>query len=45
MTKGGIAQKILLNQMKRLFGVTGRDSDVINIGGLKFMPSEVERSA
>ena len=23
--------------------VTGRDSDVINIGGLKFMPSEVER--
>ena len=23
--------------------ITGRDSDVINIGGLKFMPSEVER--
>ena len=25
--------------------ITGRDSDVINIGGLKFMPSEVEREA
>ena len=25
--------------------VTGRDSDVINVGGLKFMPSEVERAA
>ena len=24
--------------------ITGRDSDVINIGGLKFMPSEVERA-
>ncbi len=23
--------------------ITGRDSDVINIGGLKFMPSEVKR--
>jgi acyl-CoA synthetase (AMP-forming)/AMP-acid ligase II len=23
--------------------ITGRDSDVINVGGLKFMPSEVER--
>ena len=23
--------------------IVGRDSDVINVGGLKFMPSEVER--
>ncbi len=25
--------------------ITGRDSDVINVGGLKFMPSEIERVA
>ena len=34
---------IVVSDEEGFLTITGRDSDVINIGGLKFMPSEVER--
>ena len=42
--EGWYCTKDIVESFKEGFlTITGRDSDVINVGGLKFMPSEVER--
>lgn len=43
--EGWYNTKDIVERKGKLFKVTGRDSEVINVGGLKFMASEVERVA
>ena len=44
-TDGWYNTKDIVEEKNGLIKVTGRSSDVINVGGLKFMASEVERIA
>jgi long-chain acyl-CoA synthetase len=37
--------KDIVEKQNQYYKITGRTSDIINVGGLKFMPSEVERVA
>ena len=43
--EGWYDTKDLVEERNGSFKVTGRSTDVINVGGLKFMPAEVERIA
>ena len=40
---GWYCTKDLIKQKNELIKIVGRESDVINIGGLKFLPAEVEK--
>ena len=41
--KDGIAQRTYKNKKDGFIKIIGRESDVINVGGLKSMPAEVEK--
>jgi long-chain acyl-CoA synthetase len=42
---GWYNSKDIVEERNGYYKITGRTSEVINVGGLKFMPSEVERVA
>jgi long-chain acyl-CoA synthetase len=44
-SEGWYNTKDIVEERKGMYKVTGRTSDIINVGGLKFMASEVERVA
>ena len=43
ISEGWYCTKDLIKQKDNLIKIIGRESDVINVGGLKFLPVEVEK--